>query len=940
MRTRITETPFTLPKAWLFSAVMACCTLPAGATPEKSAKYYDDAAARLQKNDMAGAVIQLRNAITEDNKNLAAHLLFGKVLLGNGELKAAEAEFETARKLGISKSEVAVPLGQLYLQLGKTRELLETITVDGLPKDAQVEVLTLRGSAQALSGQLNEAGKLYAQARQLDPASPLPDIAEAPVILRMGERDKARAMALRATTLGPSVYSAWYQYGSVLLTLGDVKEALAAYDKAIALSPKHADSQVGRASCLLAMGRKEEALATLKFLKDEKVKEPRASFMRAVLAEERGDAAAAKAEYTDAANMIDALSPNVRNANEPMLLAGVLSHRGLGHNEKVREYLDAILGRNSRHLPALALLVETLVKAGDLTRATTAAEALLRAAPNDGQSLYLMGSVMLAKRQYGPAAEFLERAAKASPDSGALRDLSLSQFGLGQDKAALSNLEKAYARNPRDTFAGMQLAVTYARQGKGPQAVKLAEEIAGREPDNLALITFVGNIKGRLGDKAGLRASYEKALAKDAKFRPVVMNMSWLDMEEGKLDAARIRLKGFLKVQPKDPDVLFQLGLLEQMARRPGEAATAWTEADRIQNRDPRPLLSLVDLKLAAQQNAEALTLARSAAARYADVPQVQVSLARAYLANGDTPLARKTLQEASSKAGFAAPAVLQSIARLYLQMGNADDAQFVVNKLLQSAPDDPATMALAVETAGRKGDAAGIDAAMAKLRAKHPQHLLTLTTAGHIAFARGQLASAISQYQAAYAKEPSTQLALTISQAYLANKEPAKAASLMKSWLDKNPADLVALRALAEFQGLAGQPAESRASFEKLVKELPADAQVLGAYARMLARAKDPAALAAAEKAFKMSPNASGLADLYGTQLAERGQVEAGIKVLRDARLRDPQNGQLRLHLAEALARSGKQAEARDELRGALSAANPPQAGEGLQKLRQELGV
>ncbi len=909
------------------------------ATPERSSRFYNDAAARVEKEDIEGALVQLRNAIKEDANNLSAQLLLGKLLLRTGQLKAAEAAFETARRLGVSPTEIAVPMGQLYLQMGMTAELLDKVKPDGLPVAAQVEVLTMRGSALALDNRFADALKAYAQARQLDPKSPLPDIAEAPVLLRQGERDKARATALRATAQGPRLHTSWYQYGTVLLGLGEPQPALAAFDKAVALAPKHVDSHVGRASSLMLLGRSADAATTLKMLKAEGASEPRASLMRGLLAEGRGDANTAKAEFVDAAAMIDAMPPNVRNASEPLLLVGVIAHRALGQQEKLREYLDAVLARNSRHIPAMAMLTELLLASGELPRATTAAEALLRIAPNDGQALYLMGSVLLAKRQFGPAAEFLERAAKASPNSAALRDLSQSQFGLGQPKEALANLEAAYKKNPRDTLAGMSLAVTYARMGNNAQAVKIAEDIVKRDPNNLALATFLANVKGRTGDKAGLKTVLESVLAKDPLFRPAVMNLSWLDMEQGRLDAARARLKGFLKTQPKDPDVLFQLGMLERQARRPDEAIAAWTEGDRAQTKDPRHALALIDLRLSARQNAEALTLARTTAARYPDVPQAHLLLARVQMGAGDTSLARSSLQEASRKADARAPEQLE-IGRLYLQLGAADDARFVANKMLQAEPNDPQALTLAVEAAGRKGDAAGVDAAMAQLRSRHPQHLLTLTTAGHIALSRGQFDAALQQYQAAFAKEPSTPLALTLAQAHLARQDPAKAVDVMQAWSAKQPADLLALRALADFQLLAGRAAPARANYERLVKQLPNDAQVLGAYARVLADTKDPTALATAEKAYRMAPTQTPLADLYGRLLVDNKQVDAGIKVLRDARLRDPQNGNLRMNLAGALVQAGRRAEAREELQAALNAPNPPQDGPRLQQVRAAVGL
>ncbi|MBY0235321.1 MAG: hypothetical protein K2W93_10090, partial [Burkholderiaceae bacterium] len=76
----------------------------AQASPEKAAKFYEDALQRFEKGDLSGASIQLKNTIQEDKQMLAAHLLLGKVLFKSGELKGAEAAFEEAVRRGVNRA--------------------------------------------------------------------------------------------------------------------------------------------------------------------------------------------------------------------------------------------------------------------------------------------------------------------------------------------------------------------------------------------------------------------------------------------------------------------------------------------------------------------------------------------------------------------------------------------------------------------------------------------------------------------------------------------------------------------------------------------------------------------------------------------------------------------------------------------------------------------
>lgn len=923
--------------AWWIAALLLGALPPAVATTEKSAKYYEDALQRYEKDDWSGASVQLKNALKEDPKNLGAHLLLGKILQRAGELKAAEAAYESALKQGVSKVEVAPLLGQIYLQLGNTRQLLETITPAGLPPLVQSEVLTLRGSALAMSGSVGAASQAFADARTADPKSALPNIAEAPVLLRAGERDKAKAMALKGTEMAPQNFNAWYQYGTILFALGETKPALAAFDQAISLNSKHVDSRVSRASALMALNRQPDAEAELKTLKDAKVKEPRASFLRAMIATNRGQTQAARPEYQEAANLVDAMSPNVRANSEPLLMAGALSHQALGNREKTREYLETILGRNSRHLAAQMMLASTLLEANELNRAVPLIEGLLRTNANDPRTLYMMGTVHMARKQYAQASEYFERASKLAPNSPALRDLSFTQLGLGQEKQGIANLERAYAQNPKDLRAAIELAVLYARQGDAKRALKIAESLVEQDPNNLTMLNFLGNVRGRLGDKAGLKEAYARALAKDPKFRPVVMNMSWYDMEEGRFDQARARLRAFLKDNPKDPDVLFQLGTLEQSARKLPEAIAYWTEADNSQQKDPRPALALVDAHLSERQPEKALAAAKGLAARYSDLPQAHMALARTYMVMGDATLAKQALADASAKSGFDTDQLL-AVGRMQMQMGNLDGATHTANKALQSTPNDPLALGLLVEVAANRGIPAELDKAMANLQAKNPNHPVTLVTAGHIAYSRGQMPKAIGLYKSVFDREPATSLALNLAQAYAANKEPDKGVALLEAWSRKYPRDSIAMRALADMQLFAGKTQAARAGYESLVKANPGDPALLAAYANVLFKLKDPAALATLERAYKLAPSNTPVADAYGWALTQSGDLDGGTRVLREARLREPGNATVRWHLAAALAKSGKTNEAREELRAALSANPPPRPNAELDKLKAEL--
>lgn len=927
----------------LSAALIALCLSGlsglAGATPEKAASYYEDALRRFEKEDTAGAVIQLKNAIQQDQKMLAAHLLLGKALLRSGQLQGAEVAFEEALKQGVNRGEVALPLGQIFLALGRPEAVIERIQPSGVSPALQVEIHTMRGNAYLELGKTTQAIQSFENARAIDPKSPSPLIAEVPMLLAAGKLDQAREKAEKAVQLAPNNAYTWNIKASVAHAAFQIPEALAAYDKALTLSPGHVDARVARAALLIDLKRDGDAKKDLDYLKTLAEDEPRAAYLRAVLAGQKGDGPELQAALTEVTRTIDSLPPAWLARREQLLMAGALAHHGLGNHQKAREYLDAIISRNTRNLAAKKLLASIYVDAKDYGRAQPMLEALLRATPDDPQLMHLLGSLHLAERRYAQASELLERAAAQTDSPDMKRSLAYSQLGLGQGEKGLKNLEKAFAANPADTRAGMTMAMLYMRLSKPQKALQTAEAMVKRDPANLTTLNFLGLLKGASGDKASARAAYTQVLAKDAAFVPSVLNLVRLDVGDKRFDEARRLLDGLLKKDSNNYKALAEYGLLEQRAGRPAEAIRHLTKAGDVQRTDPNPLLALIDLHLGQKQGEEALKVAKALSLNFSTDLRVQMALARTYLATGDAANARLVLTGATRLAEYNARSQV-AIARLQLAAANPDGAAYSISKALQDNPDYLPALALLVETEARRGNSAKADAALKTLVAKHPEALETASVSADLAMFRGQYRAAIEAYRKLLTRADTIENALALVRAYSATGEFGKAASFLEGWVKKHPKDPAARRALADIQFRAGQLTQARQSYQSAVASDPDNAMLLNNFANVLSQLNDPQAQEVAEKAVQLSPTHPAYADTLGWILVGKGRTEAGLRYLREARLRSPEDAEIRFHLAYALNKIDRKDEARDELKAALNGSRPLAATPLLDQLRKELGL
>ena len=330
----------------LAAIVLATAMVTAIAADPKASRYYEDALGRFDKQDMAGAIIQLKNALQADPNMLAAHVLLGKALLNNGDPVGAEVELDTALKLGVGRAEVVVLLGQAYLKQGKYGALLERITPGGLPPPAQVDVLLLRANAQAEDGHHNTALKTLEEARALDPRSVPIRLAQATIHIRTGDLARAATVTDEALSLAPNDAVAWNTRASILHLKGDLPGALSAYAKASGINPKYLDPRVTRAGLLVDMGRMDDAAREVAEVLAIEPREPRANYLKAVIAASRGDKVTVKSSLEQVIQLLDPIDPAVLALNRQMLLLAGLAHYELGNQEKALEKLSAYLHRH------------------------------------------------------------------------------------------------------------------------------------------------------------------------------------------------------------------------------------------------------------------------------------------------------------------------------------------------------------------------------------------------------------------------------------------------------------------------------------------------------------------------------------------------------------------------------------------------------------------
>lgn len=921
------------------ASAAAALSSAVAAVDSKASRYYEDALSRYERKDLPGAIIQLKNAIQADQKMLAAHVLLGKALLASGNPVGAEVEFDESLRQGVSRAEVLPLLGQAYLAQGKYDTLLERVTPDGLPPPQQVEVFVLRANAQAEKGDIAAALKTLDEARVLDPRSVSVRLGQATISVGRGDLAQASKLVDEALSLAPNDAAAWNMRGSLQQSTGDRQGALASYAKASALSTEYLDPRVARAGILVDLGRLDEADRELAAIKEIAPIEPRASYLRAAIATRRGDRGAAKTALEEITNQLDPVPAAILANKKQMLLLNALAHYDLGHQEKATDKLTILLRRYPGDAAATKLLARVYLDAGNHAGAALLLEPLRRSSPNDPRVLSLLATAYMQEGNYRAASELLDQAVRYSGGAAdILTDFGISLAGSGKGEQAIEQLRQAWAKDPKQTRTGMILATLYLRAGQPKKALEVVATLAKNEPSNLAVLNMLGVVRVASGDRAGGRKAYEQVLARNPGYLGAILNLCALDEAEGKPDAARQRLLGLLKTDEKNVEAMMEMASIEEKANRYDEAAR-WLDKARV---DPKAAITagtrLAELRLRTGALDQALTVAKDVLLRAPENLAALGLVARVQMSKGDTNSARQTLADMARYANYD-PAAQFEVARLQVAAGNDSGAAYSLDKALSTQADFLPALVLRTEIEIRQREFAKAEQQIKQIGERSGGGAVALRLQGDLAMARGQQAAALAAYGSALKKDDGVDMALRLYRAHVAAGDLAKGVAFLDKWQKSHPDNVVVLRTIGDADRQLGNLAAARTAYEKILKLKPDDGQVWNNLALTAAAQNDKAASGFAERAYALRPNDPAVIDTLGWLLYRQGQVDRGLALLRDARLRNSTDPEIRYHLAAALAKSGRRTEAREEVAEALKISASFPGNEDARKLQAELG-
>jgi putative PEP-CTERM system TPR-repeat lipoprotein len=476
------------------------------------------------------------------------------------------------------------------------------------------------------------------------------------------------------------------------------------------------------------------------------------------------------------------------------------------------------------------------------------------------------------------------------------------------------------------------------RAGNVEKAAEVAKSLIERDPTNLLYQILLGEVRVAQRDYAGAETAFRAVLSRNPDFPAATRDLAQLYATTGRIDDAKRTYSAVLTKNPTDTMALVGLADLAIAGRKWPEAIDLLNSA-RAAAYDPTPGLKLVALY---EQRRDWSSAKAVAAELYAQFPRdvnVVVAFGRTRLQSGDIDAAISSYKLAHQLAPDSTP-IRSAYVALLKQAQYLREARDVLKEAIIREPQNASLKADLIRT-----DAAidGVDAAVSKAResaASDPGNSIYDVVSAELYEKAGRGQEAVSFLETAVASRPADKgLTPALTRLYVRMGMPAKAEAFLKARLEVDPDDLAARSERAFYY--AGQKKNDAAisEYSRLVDAHPAEATALNNLACLYQRQGELGiARELAQRAAKISPGDAHISDTLGWILVEQGEAETALAYLNAANLRAPEDLDVQYHLAVALHRIGRAADARAMLETLLSSAGSFADRAEAEKLMQEL--
>jgi cellulose synthase operon protein C len=867
----------------------------------------------MESKDLKAAEIHLKNLLQKTPTSGEGRYLLGKLYYDAGDFRAAEKEFRRSLELSYDRNKVAPSMLESMFQLGEHQKVIdESVNMAADDPLAKAQILNTVGRSMVAQGKRTEAKTKFEAALAAKPDFVSASASLIQMTAAAGDRVAANAAVDELLQKFPTSFEAAALKGDLLLSEGKLSEAKTLFEKVVIGNPRDPMSRAKLGAILIDLQDYPAAKAELTELSKLSPTSPGTLHLKA-LYEFRQNNLALSQEFVQAALKV---APDYLPA---VSLAGniYLANNSLEQAERAGRTL---VERQPNSLQGYRLLAATYLKMNQPERAMQTITPLLNKGVEDSTLLAIAGEAALKSNDPAKAAQYFERSIKLDPkDAGKRTGLALSNLATGKRDAGFVELETAVTLDSQSYQADFALIMARMRDKEFDKALAAVTNFEKKQPKSPVPQNLRAMIYTAKGDFAAARTGFEEALKMDPTFLPAAANLASLDLRDNKPDDAKKRYESILKVDPKNHQAM--IALAKHVARFGGTNDQVLEILQQARTKNPGlvpPIVALSTFMIENNKAKDAIPILQESISQNPDKSELLDLLGIAFLKTNDRGQALETYEKMLK--------IDPKSASLHYRMGELrvamrDDVAALSNfrkasELQPQAVEPMIALASVLLRLNKRDEALQI---AKNLQKDLPNSPAGLVLNGDLLAQEKNWTDAATAYRKAIAIQNTPQTNVKLHTVLVRAGKQTEADQLADQLVKSAPEE-VGVRMFAGEQHIANKRWDQAVESYKLVlKKEPNNGIALNNMAWAMFQLKDPKALAVAEQAYAALPQAPSVMDTFGYLNTESGNTKRGLELLKQAIAIAPKSAEIRVHLAQAYAKSGDKESARKELETVL---------------------
>jgi putative PEP-CTERM system TPR-repeat lipoprotein len=909
--------------------LVVCLLLPSSVFSQTSSEYYEKALEVYTEGDLGATYIFLKNSLQQNDDNLPAKILMGKILMVNTYMDQAEAVLEEALALGADPSLIVDTLGKVWLYTEQNEKIIDR-KFSSLTKQAQTNWYVIVAAAHINLKEVNQARIVYKKALQNDPANI--SALNALALLEMHEDDfKESAKYLDKSLFSePENIATLRVLGDLYMRQNNIKEAIAAYKKSYEIDPLDPFTKRSLTTAYLQNKNIDSARLLLDEILQQTPGDPTGLLIKAWILAKNQSSEEAVTQLEKLSAQMTLFNDETLQKRPTLLYVSALSAFALKNYQQAVSFFNQYLSLVPGNIEAIILLAQTHIKLDDHKSALKLLQSHESEVTSNAETAIILAELYLADNKMFRAVEITRKLQALYPDDQNVKLLEIKTLiSRGKQQEALNKIDLSgySSTNPQFIITKAQLLVEL---GDLDEASNIADQYLLLDPENIEFINFKAVILIRQKKLSEAETFLNMALVKDPEHFTTRFNIATLSNLRGEYDKAIEILKQLDKLQP---DSLKVLTLFAQVQFSKGDLTAANEKLESVLKKDSdnlnaMELLSTIHMRQREPEKAiwqlnQALKIQPDNTRFLLQRVELYLHLKQSDLATGELSKIKRLVQND--------PESLAKLSKVQVKATDIQGAKRSISRALQLKPEQLNLATQYVSTYLIAGDLENARKMLSKWLTVQPNEPQLLVLSGDIYNANNEPEAASKAYLKTLDVAGSSRTAL-LKLYQLTTKGIAHDAfeNKLQELLKNDPKDYLSRNLLADFYINRNNFEKALVEYQKLIEVelLPNKALILNNMANIyidmdLNKAHQLINQAVTESA-EEELEVAALYDTQGWILSLMGQYEDALTALRKSFAMDSDDPSNQYHLAYTLHKLSRIPQAKNSLERALSSNRP----------------